>query len=383
MHVCGRHYLTGEVCDIETADGVIRAIAPVAGSASAVGTAWLAPGLIDIQVNGYEGINFCSAAVTPDEVVAAAQKLANAGVTAFCPTVTTNAPTATEASVRAIARACAISEIARQRILAIHLEGPYISPLDGPRGAHPREHVRNPDWAELTRLQEAAGGRIGIITLAPELPGALEVIAKASHAGIVVALGHHAATREQIKAAVHAGAVLSTHLGNGAHIKLPRHNNYIWEQLAHDGLLASIIVDGHHLPPAVVKCFYRAKEQQRLILISDAIQAAGLPAGTYSLMGKAVEVREDGFVSLVGTPYLAGSVLKLCDAVGNVMEFAGASFADAIVMATANPARLLGVERERGSLRVGALADVTVWRAEGGRYRLVQTIAGGEVGYER
>ena len=379
MHIGGRHYLTGEPCDIGTDGGVITSVTPV--SAARSGDLWLAPGLLDIQVNGYDGISFDADELTVDEVVTVAQKLANAGVTGFCPTVTTASPAVTEASVHTIARACEASTMARQRILSIHLEGPYISPLDGPRGAHPRQHVRNPDWDEIVRLQKAANGKIGIITLAPELPGALDVIARARNAGMVAAIGHHAATREQINAAVTAGAILSTHLGNGSHSELPRPSNYIWEQLAHDGLMASIIVDGHHLPPAVVKSFYRAKGESRLILISDVMSGAGLPAGSYTFMGLAVEVKADGSVRLQGTPYLAGSTLKLSDAIANVMDFAGASFAGAITMATANPARLLGVQRERAALTIGARADLAVFRMVGGRPVLVQTIAGGEECY--
>ena len=188
---------------------------------------------------------------------------------------------------------------------------------------------------------------------------------------------------EQIKAAVNAGAVLATHLGNGSHSELPRHNNYIWEQLAHDGLMASLIVDGHHLTPSVVKCMYRAKQPSRTILISDAVFAAGMPVGPYEFMGLSVEVKDDGSVRLRGTPYLAGSTLKLCDAVANVMAFAGVSFSDAITMATANPAHLLGVDKERGALRVGMRGDLAVFRAVAGRYTLVQTIAGGEVVWEQ
>lgn len=381
MRICGHHYLTGDLCDIEIRDGIITSIAPANNPAAGCGDLWLAPGLIDIQINGYRGDNFCDAGVTPDQVSAAVAKMADAGVTALCATVTTHSPASMIASVRAIARACEASAATRDRLLGIHLEGPFISPIDGPRGAHPREHVRNPDWDELTRLQQAAGGRVRIVTLAPELPGALEFISKASKAGIIVAIGHHAASREQILAAANAGAVLSTHLGNGSHSELPRHNNYIWEQLAHDGLLASIIVDGHHLTPAVVKSFYRAKGQSRLILVSDAVYVAGMPAGPYEFMGLAVEVKDDGSVRLRGTPYLAGSTLKLSDGVANMMAFAGASFTDAITMATTNPARLLGVDKERGALRVGMRGDLAVFRAEGGRYTLAQTIAGGDIAY--
>ena len=188
--------------------------------------------------------------------------------------------------------------------------------------------------------------------------------------------------REQVIAAVNAGAVLATHLGNGSHSELPRLRNYIWEQLAHDGLAASIIADGHHLPPAVVKTFSRAKGVDRLILISDVMPAAGLPAGTYTFMETHVDLREDGFLGLAGTPYLAGSTLRLCDAVANMMAMAGVSFAEAVAMASYNPARLLGQQHRRGLLRVGGRADLTVYRCVGERWRLAQTIAGGDVVYD-
>ena len=379
MRIQGRHYLSGDACLFIIEDGFIQSIEAVPTAESDL---WIAPGLVDIQVNGSHGHSFCAGELAVDEVAAVARHLAAAGVTGFCPTITTSSPVVTVRNVGVIARACETDAVARERILSIHLEGPFISPLDGPHGAHPRAHVRNPDWAELQALQDASGGRIGIVTLAPEAPGALDVIARASRAGMVVAIGHHAATREQILAAVNAGAVLATHLGNGSHSELPRLRNYLWEQLAHDGLAASIIADGHHLPPAVVKSFSRAKGVDRLILISDVMPAAGLAAGTYTFMETRVDVREDGFVGLAGTPYLAGSTLRLCDAVSNVMSMAGVSFAEAVAMAAHNPARLLGQQHSRGLLRVGGRADLTVFRADGGRWRLAQTIAGGDVVYE-
>jgi N-acetylglucosamine-6-phosphate deacetylase len=381
--VRGRHYLNNEIYDFHLADGIIKAISSPGSNQNVLGGEgyWAAPGLIDIQVNGYQGHDFCSGEATIDDVVAVAEKLAGAGVTAFCPTVTTNSFVAMESSLRVIALACKKSGLARERILAIHLEGPYISPVDGPRGAHPLEYVRNPDWDEFNKLQTAAGGGIGLVTLAPELPGALEFISKARKAGILVAIGHHAATREQINAAVAAGAILSTHLGNGAHNQLHRHHNYIWEQLANDALVASIIVDGHHLPPAVVKSFYRVKGPDRLILISDIAPVAGLPPGRYKFMGLDVEVVEDNPVRLVDTPFLAGSSLKLCDAIQNVMNLASASFSDAVRMVTENPARLLGVDSERGFLRIGARADLILFRPAPAKYDIVLTVASGQVCY--
>src|SRR5262249_28292297 len=155
---------------------------------------------------------------------------------------------------RVLAKACDGDARVANAVPGFHLEGPYISSEDGPRGAHPRPHVRAPDRAEFERLQEAAGGRIRLVTLAPESAAAIAFIEWLARRGIVVAIGHTAATAEQIHAAIAAGAKLSTHLGNGSHALLPRHDNYIWAQAAADQLWASLITDGHHLPAAVVRC---------------------------------------------------------------------------------------------------------------------------------
>ena len=384
MIVRGRHHQSGEVQDFYLEGGLVTAIAAPSRRNGVLGGEghWVSPGLIDIQVNGYKGHDFCSGDATVDDVVSVAEELTTAGVTAFCPTVTTNSGPAITASLGAIARACKEIDLARERVLAIHLEGPYISPTDGPRGAHSPEHVRNPDWEEFTRFQEAADGRIGLITLAPELSGALDFIVKARKAGIVVAIGHHDATEEQINAAASLGAVLSTHLGNGSHNLLHRHNNYIWHQLANDALMASIIVDGHHLPPAVVKSFYRVKGRRRLILISDVNPAAGLQSGRFKLMDQEIEIMKDGSARLLGTPYLAGSTLRLCDAINNFIDFADAPFSDAIMMGTENPARLLGVGQACGHLHVGARANLTLFRPADDKHKVAFTIIGGSVCYE-
>jgi N-acetylglucosamine-6-phosphate deacetylase len=379
----GRHFLTGEARRFLLDGGQIRAVDVPSDGREVLGGEdyWVAPGLVDIQVNGYRGRSFCTPDVTVRDVEAITEDLLQAGVTAFCPTVTTASFESLAASMRAIAQACETNDTVRDRILSIHMEGPYISSEDGPRGAHPLRYVRNPDWDEFVRLQVAAGGRIGMVTMAPELPGALEFIERAAKAGIVVALGHHKANRQQIQAAIDAGAVTCTHLGNGCHALLPRHENYVWEQMANDALLASIIVDGHHLTPALVKTICRAKGTQRLILISDAVAAAGTPPGRYRVAEADIEVKEDGSVHLVGTPYLAGSGLKLCEAVDKVMRMAGVSFGEAIQMAACNPARLMGRAPERGNLRVGARGDVTLFRIVPGGVQLAATIAGGRVCY--
>jgi N-acetylglucosamine-6-phosphate deacetylase len=287
------------------------------------------------------------------------------------------------ASLRAVAKACEEDRRVAASVAAIHLEGPYISAEDGPRGAHPAEHAREPDADEFRRLQDAAGGRIGIVTLAPELPGAVEFIGQLGRAGIVPAIGHTAAAPQQIRAAVEAGARLSTHLGNGAHALLPRHPNYIWEQLAEDRLWASLIADGHHLPPSVVRCFVRCKGAGRVILVSDAVRCAGLEAGHYEFGGRQVELTRDGAVRLKGTPYLAGSALRLAHGVANVARFASVAVDQAVRMATLNPARLLGMDDRFGGVETGKEASLMVFRRDGenGRIEVLATLVRGEVAW--
>ena len=384
MILRGKHYLLDGVYDFHCEDGMIREIRAPSGATPDLGgdEYCVLPGLIDLQVNGYAGIDFCSPEVQPADVERASLELANAGTTSYLPTVITNSVAAIEASLRAIAAACAAGGAAQARIRGIHLEGPYISPLDGPRGTHPREYVRSPDWDEFCRWQQAAGGRIRLVTLAPEIPGALEFIAHARAAGIVVALGHHAGTLAEINAAVAAGASLSTHLGNGAHAQLPRHPNYIWEQLANDALQASIIVDGHHLPPSVVKAFYRVKGPERLILVSDTVWLADMPPGRYSFAGQDVDLCDDRSVRLSGSAYLAGSIVKMIDSVNNVLAFTGAPLADAVRMAAINPAQLIGAT-DRGRLATAARADLLLVRGRPDTtgFALSATLVAGKVAF--
>src|SRR5215475_2543756 len=270
----------------------------------------VAPGLIDIQINGFDGVDFNDPDTNTEQIAAATRRLWRTGVTAFCPTVITESFDHIAKCISNLVRAADESPEFARAMIGIHVEGPYISPEDGPRGAHPKQHARPPDWNEFQKWQDAAIGRIRIVTLSPEWPGAIDFIERAAASSVVVAIGHTAATNAQITDAARAGARLSTHLGNGSHAKIDRHPNYIWEQLANDELWASFIVDGHHLPPSVVKCFLRSKGIARSILVTDAIAAAGQPAGRYKLSNVEVEVSEARRVSLPGTPYLAGSALE-------------------------------------------------------------------------
>ena len=173
--------------------------------------------------------------------------------------------------------------------------------------------------------------------------------------------GLRAATPAQIADAVRAGAKMSTHLGNGSHAKIDRHPNYIWEQLGNDDLWASFIVDGHHLPPSVIKCFLRSKGIARSILVTDAIAAAGQPAGRYKLGNVEVEVTEAGRVYLPGTPYLAGSALEMHDAIGKTVAYSDATLDESLRMASANPAQLLGLAGKLGTIEAGRRADLVLF----------------------
>ena len=296
------------------------------------------PGLVDIQVNGFAGIDFNAPGLSTEQVRRAVAELGATGVTRFLPTLITG-------PFDRFAR-CArvLLEAEHPAIAGIHMEGPYISPMDGARGAHPREHTVAASRDDFARRQDAAEGRIALVTLAPEVPGALDLIEQLVSGGVRVAIGHTDASPSVIRDAISAGATLSTHLGNGCAAVLPRHPNFIWEQLAADDLWASIIVDGHHLPPATVKAIARAKTPQRTILVTDAIAAAGCAPGMYRIGDVDVELGSNGRVSLSGTPFLAGSAVTLPEAIGNMVRFTGVPLAEAVAMASTIPAGYLGIE---------------------------------------
>lgn len=322
----------------------------------------LAPGLIDLQLNGYDGVDFNDTATSTEQIAAATTRLWRTGVTAFCPTVITESPEHITKCLSNLIRAADEFPEFQRAMLGIHLEGPFISSEDGPRGAHPRAHTRPPDWDQFQRWQDAAQGQIRIITLSPEWPESNNFIERATGSRVIVAIGHTAATQRQITDAVRAGARLSTHLGNGSHAKIDRHPNYIWEQLAADELWASFIVDGHHLPSSVVKCFLRCKTTRRSILVTDAIAAAGRPSGQYRLGNITVEVTPERRVCLPGTPYLAGSVLEMHEAVAKTVLYSDATLDDALQMACRNPAQLMDMDDRIGSLETGMQADLVLFR---------------------
>jgi N-acetylglucosamine-6-phosphate deacetylase len=322
---------------------------------------FITPGWIDLQVNGFGGVDYNSAASSHQQIAQSIRAQFACGVTRFFPTVITGSPENIAAALHNLASAKE-SIVEGAAMEAFHLEGPYISPEDGPRGAHPAQWVRPPDFGEFQRFQEAANDHIRLVTLSPEWPEAPRFIERIVEKGVVASIGHTKASASQIADAVSAGATLSTHLGNGADAVLPRHPNYLWEQLANDLLGASFIIDGFHLPPSFLKVALRAKGLERSLLVTDAVMPAGCPPGFYKLGEVEVELHPDGSVRLAGRSRLAGSALTMDRAISNVMRTAGLSLADAVTLATRNPARVGRVPSRQRGLNPGERADLVRFR---------------------
>jgi N-acetylglucosamine-6-phosphate deacetylase len=340
---------------------------------------FIAPGWIDLQVNGFAGVDFNSAASSHEQIALSIRAQFACGVTRFFPTVITGSPENMAAALRNLASAK--ESIAEGPAMeGFHVEGPYISPDDGPRGAHPAGWVRPPDLGEFQRFQEAARGNIRLMTLSPEWPQAPAFIEKLVEKGVVASIGHTQASASQLADAVSAGATLSTHLGNGADALLPRHPNYLWEQLAEDRLAASFIVDGFHLPPSFLNVALRAKGLERSLLVTDAVMPAGCTPGRYRLGEVDVELHEDGSVRLAGGSRLAGSALRMDQAIANVMRTAGLSLREAVTLATRNPARIGRVPSRQRGINPGELADLVRFRwDEGtGQISILETFLNGK-----
>jgi N-acetylglucosamine-6-phosphate deacetylase len=376
MKCSGHHPSTGEHLELEF-DSVIQHVDPVvSGSVGKTDDAWLTSGFIDLQVNGFAGVDYNAPEARPEEIGRSIQVLFSTGVTRFFPTVITGDPARMLAALRNLAAAReSIPHGAAME--AFHVEGPHISPEEGPRGAHPKAWVRPPDLDEFQRWQEAARGNIRLVTLSPEWPEAPRYIERLAREGVVTSIGHTAATRAQIEAAVRAGATLSTHLGNAAHQTMARWN-YIWDQLAEDRLAATLIVDGLHLPDPFLRVALRAKGVERSILITDAVMPAMCAPGDYHLGEIAVELKEDQRVVLAGGTRLAGSSLRMDRAISNVMRIAGLSLTEAVTMATINPARVGRVVSRQRGLRNGERADLVRFRLKDGALTVLETYLSGE-----
>ena len=300
------------------------------------------PGLIDLQVNGFAGIDFNDSALTAAAVDHALEAMARTGVTTCLPTLITAPEDMLADRLRALDAAVANSRLGPLMVPGFHLEGPFLNPAPGYAGCHPPSAMVPPDPSLLERLTANLHRPILLLTLAPEREGALAVIQWAVARDILVAIGHSAATAADITRAAEAGACLSTHLGNALPQPQPKFLNPLMAQLAEDRLSASLIADGIHVPPEAIKVMLRAKGAERTILVTDATAAAATPPGLYGFAGMAIEHATDGSVRTPGTSMLAGSALCLDQAVRNIVAWNLLSASGAIALASDNPRRLLG-----------------------------------------
>jgi N-acetylglucosamine-6-phosphate deacetylase len=343
----------------------------------AAGMPCLSPGFIDIQINGFAGVDFSSPDLDVQKALSVLAALWSTGATTICPTLITN-------SLSAIARNFAILEQARAKdsnfahaVPCYHLEGPYLSPLDS-HGAHDPNWMRHPNWDEFQELQRAAGGRIGIVTIAPELPGAEEFTRKAVAAGVIVALSHTDGIPEDVHRAAAAGATLNTHLGNGCPALLHRHKAPFWGQLADDRLGASLICDGFHLPADVVKIIVAVKGIDKCILVTDAVHVALMPPGKYSLIGTDIELLPSGQVVRADRVAMAGSALTMNRGLAVFMKFSQRSLAETIQAATANPAKLLPQFGVCSHLASGQPANLVLFHQEAETLKVEKVISRGQ-----
>jgi N-acetylglucosamine-6-phosphate deacetylase len=356
-------------------DGYITSIqtgAPVLRGESAYGfpEALLVPAYVNIHVHGAAGHDVMEA--TPQALLAVGTSLAGHGVGAFYPTTVTSPA---EETLRALDRIAGVIEAGlpteAAAPLGIHLEGPFLSPAK--RGVHPAALLLQPSISLFERFWQAARGHIRIMTVAPELPAALELIQHASSLGVVCSLGHSDATLTQAEGGFHAGARSATHTFNAMRRLDHRDPGVAAYVLDNDALFAEIVCDGIHVDPAMVRLFFKAKGAEKSILITDGIAATGMPDGKYKLGDLDVEVAQ-GRCSLAGDPgVLAGSVLTMDQAVRNFSAFTGVSLAVSAQLAARNPAVLMGLA-DWGCVKEGGVANLVALSPDG---RILQTFRSG------
>jgi len=378
----GIHYYTGQPVQVKIDDGKIQEIISI-DKPESENPVYIAPGFFDNQVNGFAGVSFAfgDSELTPEGIEKATSELWKKGVTTYLPTLTTNSIEVLTRNFKLLSKAVDAENI-RGSIPGFHLEGPYINPEDGYRGAHPKQFVKLPDWDEFMDLYKASGEHILQVTLAPEMEGGLDFITKCSQKGIVVALGHHNADAETVTAAIDRGARTSTHLGNGAANMINRHYNPFWSQLADDRLNISIICDSFHLLPEEIRTFFKVKGVEKTIITSDVTHYAALEPGEYKTStGETIELTEGGMLRYPAQNVLYGSASPITKGVGYVMQVTGCTLADAVQMASTNPARLYNLN-DRGLLEPGKRADIVLFTLEDFQVKIQETWVKGEKVYE-
>lgn len=348
---------------------------------------FLFPGFIDVQVNGFAGVDYNDPESPQEGIAESIRVMFRCGVTRCFPTVITGSEeriTGALRNLRAAKEAMHRSGMPEAHAIeAFHVEGPHISPEAGPRGAHPVEHVRPPDTEEFDRWQEAAEGGVRLVTVSPEWEQAPAYVRHLARSGVVASIGHTKAQSDQIRAAVDAGASMSTHLGNAALPTLPKTRNCIWDQLAEDRLTASFIVDGIHIPQPFFRAAVRAKGVERAVLVTDAVMPAMCAPGPYKLGQVDVELHENGSVTMAGSDRLAGSALRMDHAIGNSVRLGGVSLREALAMATVNPARVARIAGRQRGLAPGEKADLVRfrWDEKARSLEVLETVVAGATVY--
>jgi N-acetylglucosamine-6-phosphate deacetylase len=332
--------------------------------------ATLAPSFFDVHIHGAAGHDLMEA--TPEALKAVGSFLASRGTGGYLATTVTAGLDATLRALSGLAKLLAAPPSpAQARPLGIHLEGPFLSHLK--RGVQPQEFLLEPNIAIFDRLFEAAEGHVHLMTMAPELPGATELAAHATARGVRVSLGHSNATAAETRAAIAAGAASATHTYNAMRPLDHREPGILGTVLTDDTLFAEIICDGIHVAPEMVKLWWRAKGPERCLLVTDAMSAAGMPDGTYTLGGFPVEVANG---KAMARGVLAGSVLTLDRALSNFVAFTGAPLEQALRLLTVNPAAMTGLSKQAGSLAVGGPANLVAVDASG---KLVASLVNGQL----
>jgi N-acetylglucosamine-6-phosphate deacetylase len=314
------------------------------------------PGLVDLQVHGFMGVDFSSAKLTEDDFAKACRGILDAGTTAFLPTIITSPSQVYQKNLAVMANVMQTKEF-RNRVLGIHLEGPFISPEYGARGEHNPQWITKPDIEYLRRLNSWADETIKLVTIAAEIENAEQLTQFAVDNGIAVSLGHQLAEQQDLAKLARAGAGALTHLGNGIPEVLPKHDNPIWAGLANDNLWAMIITDGHHLPPEVLKTFIRTKGATRCIVVSNGSSLANLPPGRYNALGNDVIVDESGRIYNPETDCLVGFSATMLQCMNYLASLNLLAIEELLAVGFFNPLKLIAVNPNSIRTETGIIFD--------------------------
>ncbi|MDB6020511.1 MAG: N-acetylglucosamine-6-phosphate deacetylase [Pedosphaera sp.] len=350
--ICARHFATGQTVRVLWRDGVITDLEPAEGPAT--DDAWLAPGLLDLQINGFGGIDFQQDGLSAGDLLTATRQLRAAGCTRFLLTLITDEWGKLKARLRHLRRLRSQSPELQAAIVGWHVEGPFLSGEPGFHGAHDPALMLDPTPTHIRELRAITGAEPLLLTMAPERAGALEAIALAVSLGIKISLGHTNASAEILRGAVRAGATGFTHLGNGCPHELDRHDNILWRVFETPGLTVSLIPDRIHVSDALFRLMHRELKPESIYYTSDAMAAAGAGPGSYRLGALEVEVGADQIVRQPGKSNFAGSALRPCDGVFRAAQMLGCPWQEVWARFSHTPALMMGLP---GGFKVGQWAD--------------------------